>query len=61
MLISYEARTLLGLGVSRVGHASVSDTDTDTTPMITLNYIIFSNYYPCRRVGVSVVSGVRAS
>ena len=33
--------------------------DTETTPMITLNYIIFLNYYPCRHVGVCVC--VRAS
>jgi len=36
--ISYEAWTLLGLGVS------VSDTDTSPTHIITLNYAIFSNY-----------------
>jgi hypothetical protein len=52
-------QTLLGLGVS------VSDTcpcryPTPTpTLMITLNYIIFSNYYQCRRVSVRVVSSVR--
>jgi hypothetical protein len=45
---TYEARTLLVLGVS----------DTDTTLTITLNYVIFPNYYPCRRVSVHVVSGV---
>jgi len=39
-----------------VGHALVSD--TDPTPIITLNYVIFSNYYPCRRVGVRTVSSV---
>jgi len=33
-------------------------TPIDTTPMITLNYVIFSNYYPCFIVGVHVVSGV---
>ena len=41
-----------------VGHASVSDTDTILTPIITLNYVIFSNYYRCRSVGVHIVSGV---
>jgi hypothetical protein len=30
-----------------VGHASASDTNTDTIPMITLNYVIFSNHCPC--------------
>jgi hypothetical protein len=42
---------------------SVSMSDIDTTLMITLNYIIFLNYYQCRCVGVRVVSrvGVRAS
>jgi hypothetical protein len=29
--------------------------------MITLNYVIFPNYYRCRRVSVRVVSGVRVS
>jgi len=29
-----------------VGHASVSD--IDTTSIITLNYVISSNYYPCQ-------------
>lgn len=32
---------------------------TQHSPMITLNYVIFSSYYRCRRVGVSVLSGVR--
>jgi hypothetical protein len=29
--------------------------------MITLNYVIFSNYYRCRRVGVRVVPDVHVS
>jgi hypothetical protein len=53
MLSTYEARTLLGLGVS----------DINTTLIITLNYVIFPNYYRCRCVRVSVrvhvVSDVR--
>lgn len=49
---NYEAQTLFRLDVSCVGHASVSDTDTNTTPMITLNYNIFSNYYLYRCVRV---------
>jgi len=31
-----------------VGYTLTSDTDTDMTPIVTLNYVIFSNYYPCR-------------
>lgn len=42
-------------GCSGVRHASVSD----TTPMITVNHVIFSHYYPCRCIGVYVVSDVR--
>jgi hypothetical protein len=47
ILVLYEARTLLILGVS-----------VSVTPIliITLNYVIFSNYYRCRHV----VFGVRA-
>jgi hypothetical protein len=41
----YETRALLRLGVSRRVYASVSD--IDATPMITLNYVNLSNYYPC--------------
>jgi hypothetical protein len=40
----------------RVRHVSVSD--INTTLMITLNYVIFLNYYLCRRANVRVVSGV---
>lgn len=43
--------------ISYVGHESVSD----TTFMITLNYIVFSNYYPRRRVVSGVRGCVRAS
>lgn len=39
-----------------MGHASVSDTDTDTTLMIPLNYVILLNDYRCRCVCVPVVS-----
>jgi hypothetical protein len=37
-----------------VGHASMSDTNTIlTTHIITLNYVIFSNYYRCQWIRVS--------
>jgi hypothetical protein len=50
----YEARTLLGLGVSvSDGHASVSDTDTIPTPIIILNYVTF-----CQHVGVRIMSRI---
>jgi hypothetical protein len=39
-----------------VGHMSVLDTDPTLTFIITLNCIIFLNYYWCRCVGVRVVS-----
>jgi hypothetical protein len=39
-----------------VGHMSVLDTDLTLTFIITLNCIIFSNYYWCRCIGVRVVS-----
>jgi len=41
--VTYEARTLLGLGMSRCPTRVVSDTPTPTL-IITLNYVIFSNY-----------------
>jgi hypothetical protein len=56
---TYEARTLLGLD------EFVSDTCPYRCPtstlMISLNYVIFPNYYQCRRVSIRIVSGVRAS
>lgn len=51
-----EAWRLLGLGVYGVGHVLVSDSYTTPTFMITLNYIIFLNYYRCCCVSVRVVS-----
>jgi hypothetical protein len=57
IVVIYEARTLLGLGVSSYRTCVVSD--TDTTNIITLNYMIFSNYYRCRRVSFRVMSRVR--
>jgi hypothetical protein len=44
------------LGIRRV---LVSDTTLTPTFMITLNYIIFSNYYWCWRASVRIVSGIR--
>ncbi|RHN50622.1 putative protein-synthesizing GTPase [Medicago truncatula] len=41
---TYEARRLLGLGVSQCRTRVVSDTDTTPTLVITPNYVIFSNY-----------------
>jgi len=32
----------------------MSNTDTNTTPIIILNYVIFLNYYPCRYVDVVI-------
>lgn len=37
------------------------NTNTDTTSMIILNYIIFLNYYLCRRIGIRVMSDFRGS
>ena len=51
-----EARTLLGLGVSRCQTRVVSDTDTTPTHIITWNHVIFSNHYRCWHVSVRVVS-----
>ena len=48
------ACTLLGLAVSTCPTHVFSDTDTTTIHIITLNYVIFSNYYQCLRVSVSV-------
>jgi hypothetical protein len=49
----------------RVRHVFMSVFDTDTILMITLNYIVFSNYYWCCCVSVCIISrvyvGVRAS
>jgi hypothetical protein len=59
--VDYETRTLLKLAVSRVGHVSMSYTNTTPTLMITLNYTIFSNLYRCRRVGVVFGVCVRTS
>jgi hypothetical protein len=59
IIIAYEARTLLRLGCPGYGQALVFDTDTTPTPIIILNYVIFSNYCRCRHVGVRV--RVRAS
>jgi len=42
LMIIYEAWTLLRLGVSRCQTRVVSD--TTPTLVITLNYVIFSNY-----------------
>jgi hypothetical protein len=51
--------------IRRVRYVSVTVSDTDKTLMITLNYVIFLNYYRCRCVSVCVVSdicvGIRAS
>jgi hypothetical protein len=60
IIMNYEARTLACPCPTRVRvrHVSVSVSDTDTTFMVIFNYMIFSNYYRCRRVGVCVVSGV---
>jgi len=54
--MNYEARTLLRLGVVPVADMHWCQTPT---PIITLNYIILSNYYWCWCV--CVVSDVRAS
>jgi hypothetical protein len=37
-----------------VKHALMSDADTTPTLMLTLNYVIFSNYYRYRRLNVRV-------
>jgi hypothetical protein len=42
-MLTYEAETLLRLGVSRC---------RTPTLMITMNYVNFSNYYLCRRASV---------
>jgi hypothetical protein len=52
IVLFYEARAFFGLEVL------VSETDTTPTLMITLNYVIFSNYYRCQHVSVRIVSRV---
>ena len=49
---SYEARTPQLFVVFGVRHASVSVSDTDTTPY----YILYFGHYKCSRVRVRVVS-----
>ena len=51
------ARTLVIEGVSQCPTRVVSNTDTSPTIVITLNCILFSKFYRCRRV--SVVFSVR--
>jgi hypothetical protein len=46
--------------IRRVRHVSVSVSNTDTTLMITLNYVIFPNYHRYRRVRVSVLHRSRS-
>jgi hypothetical protein len=43
-----------------VRHVTVSVSDTDTTLMITLNYVIFQNYDRCYRVVFHVHISVSA-
>ena len=55
MVESYEARTLQPFAVSGVRHASVSVSDTDTTPVLrSIFWTLQVSTCPCR-----VVSGVR--
>jgi hypothetical protein len=44
ILATDEARTLLGLGVSLCRTRTHVMSDTSSTPIITLNYVIFLNY-----------------
>jgi hypothetical protein len=58
---TYEALTLLDrIRRVHVRYVSVSMSPTPAI-MITLNYVIFLNYYQCRRVSVRVVLGVHVS
>ena len=52
-------KTLFGLGVSRCRTRVVSDTDMTPAFIVTLNFVIFLNYYLYRCVSVCDVSDDR--